>query len=162
MLLSLHRICSWLSYKEFRFFNEVLRYEIMSWAGRRLRGTLMRAQHWIRHIFSPRPPTIHQNKPSYAKYSGRFIAQKKSRMHPHEVQLCACKPHYGQDHSPLAQKSAYMLYSVLPSANHYDNPSHVVLYLFIDNFKCARVSSCPQLGTGLLSCLFTIRSISIN
>ena len=36
----------------------------------------------------------------------------------------------------------------------------MALDLFIDNSKCVRVSSCPQLGTGLLSCLFIIRPIT--
>ena len=66
MLQSMHRIFSWLSNESFCFFNGVLCSEITSRTDARLRGTLTRTQLRIRHIFSPRPPTIHWNEASYA------------------------------------------------------------------------------------------------
>ena len=93
------RICSWLSNESFRFFNGVVRFEIMNWTGGGLRRTVTRAQHLIRHIFSPRPPTVHSNKPSYAQESSGFIAIVQSPTHPQTVHICAQKganTYYGQ------------------------------------------------------------------
>ena len=87
----MQRICSWLSNKSFRFFDGAVRFEIMSRTSGRLSRTLTRAQHWIRHIFSHRPPTINSNKPSYAQESGRFLEIIKSRIHPQTVQICSRK-----------------------------------------------------------------------
>ena len=78
---------SWLSNESFRSFNGVVCYEIMSRTGGRLLGTVTWAEHWICHNFSPRPPIIHSNEPSYAKNQGEFIKIKKSRMHSQMVQI---------------------------------------------------------------------------
>ena len=87
----MQRICSWLSNESYRFFDGVARFEIMSRTSGRLSRTLTRAQHWIRHIFSHRTPTIDWNKPSYAQDSVRFLEIIKSRIHQQTVQICSRK-----------------------------------------------------------------------
>ena len=68
-----------------------MRFEIISRTRGRLRRTSTRAQHWIRHIFSHRTPTIDWNKPSYAQDSVRFLEIIKSRIHQQTVQICSRK-----------------------------------------------------------------------
>ena len=115
----MNSIFSWLSNESFRFFNRSERIEIMSRTCGCLRGTQTRTRHWIRNIFSPRPPTIHWNISSYTKELGGPIELGKSRMHLHIVQICTRKgrqAYYGQDNSPLAQKSAYIYKAVRNTA----------------------------------------------
>ena len=91
VLYSMHMIYSWLSIESFRFFNGIVRFEASSPTGGRLRRTLTVAQHWIRPIFSPRPPKIRWNKSSYVQESDVFIAIVKSGMHSQTVHICARK-----------------------------------------------------------------------
>ena len=74
--------------------------------------TLTRAQHWIRHIFSHRPPTINWNKPSYAQESGRFLEIIKSRIHPQTVQICS-------------RKGAKLYYDKMIALWHSDPPLYI-------------------------------------
>ena len=111
----MQRICSWLSNESFRFFDGVVRFEIMSRTSGRLSRTLTRAQHWIRHIFSHRPPTINWNKPSYAQESGRFLEIIKSRIHQQAVQICS-------------RKGAKLYYDKMIALWHSNRPIYVVCH----------------------------------
>ena len=115
----MQRICSWLSNEIYRFFDGVARFEIMSRTSGRLSRTLTRAQHWIRHIFSHRPPTINWNKPSYAQESGRFLEIVKSRIHPQTVQICS-------------RKGAKLYYDKMIALWHSNPP----IYALNNLFKC--------------------------